>query len=212
MKDVNQIVLMDINDIHPYANNPRFNDEAMHSVANSIKEFGFQQPIIVDKNNVVIAGHTRLKAAKYLNLKKVPVIVAKDLSDEQVKAYRIADNSTSELARWDIDLLNLELEDIKYDMADFGLFTDENEGLAEKASGDKLDEKEIKKMELRAFEHYDYLVFVFDNQQDFLNACTNFNIQKVDGGYVNRKLGIGRVVKGDKLIERLGDKDSNPKS
>lgn len=96
----------------PYINNPRVNDNAVDVVAASIKEFGFKNPILIDKENVIIAGHTRLKAAKKLGLKKVPVIRVEDLTENQIKAFRIADNKTAEFAEWDIELLNIELEDI----------------------------------------------------------------------------------------------------
>lgn len=110
-----------IDKVVPYENNPRNNDDAVDSTANSIKEFGWQQPIVVDKDGVVIVGHTRLKAAKKLKLDKVPVTVANNLTDEQVKAYRLADNKTGELAEWDIDMLDGELNDIlDIDMEDFG--------------------------------------------------------------------------------------------
>ena len=116
-----EIKEVSIKDIHPYEKNPRRNDDAVEAVANSIKEFGWRQPIVVDKDNVIIAGHTRWKAAKKLKLKTVPVLVADDLSEEQVRAYRIADNSTGELATWDFDILGDILPTIEYDMADFGL-------------------------------------------------------------------------------------------
>ena len=89
----------------PYINNPRINDNAVDVVAGSIAEFGFRNPIIVDKNNVIIAGHTRLLAAKKLGLAEVPVIRADDLTETQVKALRIADNKTAELAEWDTEML-----------------------------------------------------------------------------------------------------------
>lgn len=112
---------LNIDDIKPYKNNPRKNDEAAISVSESIKAFGFKNPIIVDGNNVVICGHTRLKAAKQLGLKKVPCVVASDLTPEQVKAYRLADNRTAEIADWDFDKLTVELKNIAtIDMSDFG--------------------------------------------------------------------------------------------
>lgn len=110
-----------LSEIHPYDNNPRDNDAAVKPTAESIRQFGFQSPIIVDKDGVIIAGHTRYKAAKRLHLDKVPVIVASELTPEQVKAYRIADNSTGEVAKWNIELLTAELAGIKLDMAQFGL-------------------------------------------------------------------------------------------
>lgn len=118
--DKKQIVYKKVDELVPYENNPRKNEEAVKYVANSIREFNFQNPIIVDKDNVIIAGHTRLEAAKELGLKEVPVIVADELTPEQVKALRIADNKTAEIAMWDTDKLSLELEDIGFDMTDFG--------------------------------------------------------------------------------------------
>ena len=96
-----EVKSMSIDDIKPYENNPRDNDDAVDSVANSIKEFGWQQPIVVDKDMVIIVGHTRYKAAKKLGMDKVPVVVASKLTPEQVKAYRLADNKVGELADWD---------------------------------------------------------------------------------------------------------------
>lgn len=114
-----------INDIKPYPNNPRDNDSGVDAVANSIKEFGWQQPIVVDKDNVIIVGHTRYKAARKLGMKEVPVVVANNLTPEQVKAYRLADNKTGELTDWDMSLLDDELGDIAdIDMSDFGFNLD----------------------------------------------------------------------------------------
>lgn len=110
-----------IDKIIPYEKNPRKNDIAVDAVAASIKEFGFKIPILLDKNGTIIAGHTRLKAAIKLGLKEVPCIYADDLNEEQVKALRLADNKTAELADWDFDLLNDELLDIiDIDMTSFG--------------------------------------------------------------------------------------------
>ena len=106
------IIELNLKDLKPYEKNPRKNDEAVKYVKESIKQFGFKVPIVVDKNNVIIAGHTRYKASKELGLTKVPCIVADDLTEEQVKAFRIADNKVSEKATWDFDLLNEEMSDI----------------------------------------------------------------------------------------------------
>ncbi len=114
------IINIELKKIKQYENNPRKNDEAVGPVAESIKEFGFKCPIILDKNNVIIAGHTRYKAAKQLKLKEVPCIVADDLTEEQIKAFRLADNKVGEIAEWDFDLLNMELESISFDMSSFG--------------------------------------------------------------------------------------------
>lgn len=115
-----EIKYIDINEIKPYPNNPRFNDEAVEYVKNSIKEFGFKVPMIIDKNNEIVAGHTRYKASLELGLKEVPCIIADDLSDEQIKAFRLADNKVSEKAQWNFDLLEEELNDIlNIDMSEF---------------------------------------------------------------------------------------------
>lgn len=97
------ILELNIKEVVPYANNPRKNDESVDAVAESIRQFGFKVPIIIDKNNVIVAGHTRLKAAKKLGLKQVPCLRADDLTDEQIKAFRLADNKVAELSTWDID-------------------------------------------------------------------------------------------------------------
>ena len=117
-----------LKDIKPYEKNPRKNDSAVDAVANSIREFGFKVPVVVDKDGVIVCGHTRYKAAKKLGLKTVPCVIADDLTDEQIKAYRLADNKVSELAEWDIDLLGEELDGIfDIDMSDFGFDLSEDE-------------------------------------------------------------------------------------
>lgn len=112
---------LQISELRMYEKNPRKNDEAVKYVAESIREFGFKVPIVVDSDNVIIAGHTRYKAAKQLQLETVPCIVADDLTPEQVKAFRLADNKVSEFSEWDMDLLAEELADLfDFDMAEFG--------------------------------------------------------------------------------------------
>lgn len=125
------IVVKKLGDLIPYENNPRRNNEAVEYVANSIREFGFKVPIIIDKNDVIVAGHTRWLAGQTLGLEEVPCIVADDLSDEQIKAFRLADNKVSEIAGWDFDLLAEELADIDLDMTDFGFEVDDWEPPAE---------------------------------------------------------------------------------
>ena len=118
-----KIELRPLKDITPYDKNPRLNDDAVDAVAASLSEFGFRQPIVVDDEGVIIAGHTRWKAALKLDLPKVPVHVAKDLSPAQIKAYRIADNKTGEIAGWNLDLLPIELDELRsmdYDLSFLG--------------------------------------------------------------------------------------------
>ena len=117
-----------IEDVKPYENNPRKNDDAVEYVANSIREFGFQQPLVVDNDGVLIVGHTRLKAAQKLGLESVPVHVADNLTEEQAKAYRLADNKTNEFSEWDFSMLNDELGQIDWmdiDMQQFGFQLDD---------------------------------------------------------------------------------------
>jgi DNA modification methylase len=118
MKNIN-IIYKKIDELKPYKNNPRKNDKAVKAVADSIKEFGFKVPIILDSNMEIIAGHTRLKAAKRLKYKEVPCIIADDLTPDQVRAFRLVDNKVGELAEWDIDLLNIELSEIELDLTPF---------------------------------------------------------------------------------------------
>jgi len=121
-----------IEDVQPYENNPRVNDEAVDAVAASLREFGFRQPIVVDEDGVIIAGHTRFKAAQKLGLAKVPVHVARGLTPEQVKAYRLADNATRDLSSWNYEMLPIELgalSDAGYDLGLIGFSEDELAGL-----------------------------------------------------------------------------------
>lgn len=117
-----KIVEKKLSEITPYENNPRINDSAVSAVANSIQQFGFKVPIVVDKDSVIVCGHTRYKAARNLGMESVPCIVADDLNPEQVKAFRLADNKTAELAEWDFELLDAELEELSaiFNMEDFG--------------------------------------------------------------------------------------------
>lgn len=124
-----EIVNVNTNELQEYANNPRDNDGAVGAVAESIKQFGFKVPIIIDRNNIIIAGHTRKKAADRLGLVSVPCIVADDLTPEQIKAFRLADNKTGELADWDFERLEKELAELTafdVDMKDFGFFDFDN--------------------------------------------------------------------------------------
>ena len=107
-------------EIHPYANNPRKNDEAVAGVAASIKRFGFLIPMVIDRNGEIICGHTRYKAAKQLRLKEVPCVIADELTEDEIRAFRLADNKVSEKAQWDMDLLPVELAGIMLPMEDFG--------------------------------------------------------------------------------------------
>lgn len=110
-----------VKDLREYENNPRrISERAVNAVAASIREFGFRIPVLIDSNNVIICGHTRLKAAEQLGLKEVPCIVADDLTPEQIKAFRLVDNKTAELSGWDFEKLEIELEVLDFNFSEFG--------------------------------------------------------------------------------------------
>lgn len=108
-----KVIEKKLSEIKPYEKNPRHNEEAVQYVAESIKQFGIRQPIVIDKDNVIVAGHTRYLAAKQLKLKTFPCVMADDLPEEKIRAYRLADNKTAEKASWDIELLDMELAEIE---------------------------------------------------------------------------------------------------
>ena len=152
-----EIIEKFIDELIPYENNPRNNDAAVEYVANSIREFGFKNPIIIDKNNVIVAWHTRTKAAEKLEMVKVPTIMADDLTDEQVKAFRLADNKVSEISGWDFSLLEQELSELEsvFEMEDFGFDCFEY-------TEDDLD---LKEKELTDYEYIHYLVTINRSQE-----------------------------------------------
>lgn len=115
-----EIIELDIKDIHPYSNNPRHNDDAVDYVANSISEFGFKVPLVIDKDHNIVTGHTRYKACQQLGIKLIPCVIADDLTEEQIKAFRLADNKVSEYSTWDFGLLDMELDSLDLDMEPFG--------------------------------------------------------------------------------------------
>lgn len=113
--------MKNIHELIPYEKNARKNDKAVPLVAKSIEQFGFKVPIVIDRNNVIVCGHTRYKAAHALGIEEVPCIIADDLTDQQIKAYRLADNKVAEVSKWDKGILSLEMNEIfDFDMSDFG--------------------------------------------------------------------------------------------
>jgi len=175
-----KIIELATNELIPYENNPRKNDQAVDAVAASIKDFGFKVPIVIDRNGVIIAGHTRLKAARKLGLDKVPAIMADDLTDEQVRAFRLADNKVGELSGWKFDKLEKELAEITVDMRRFG-FEDEEEAPEEIVEQDgkssdivtlsfQLHEKQKKLVEWAMGEVADEITETFGNTNKNGNA------------------------------------------
>lgn len=197
-----EIVYKKLDEIKPYEKNPRKNDEAVEYVANSIKEFGFKVPIVIDKSGIIVAGHTRYKASKKLGLEEVPCIIAEDLTDEQIKAFRLADNKVSEKAKWNKDLLMAEIMDLNIDMSEFG-FEEEKE--EEEVEG------EIEFGEILGEEH-NYVVLFFDNEVDWLQAESLLGLKQVKCGSTRKdgvikskmnRTGIGRVINGRDAINRI---------
>lgn len=155
-----KIVEIRLVDIKPYEKNPRNNLKAIDKVARSIEEFGFKVPMVIDKDNVIVTGHTRYLAAQKLGMEKVPCIMAEDLTEEQIKAYRLADNKTAEFSGWDFELLEEELENItELDMTDFG-FLDDNESFS--ALDDLMEDEFVNDHSLDQHDSFN-ITFTFDN-------------------------------------------------
>lgn len=142
-----EVIDKKVAELIPYAKNPRKNDQAVNAVAASIKEFGFKVPIVIDDDGVIVAGHTRLKAALLLGLETVPCVVADDLTEDQIKAFRLADNKTAELAEWDYALLDEEIAELTdIDMSQFG-FDTQIMAAAPEIQEDPEEELDIEKLE-----------------------------------------------------------------
>lgn len=197
-----EIITKRIDEIKPYKKNPRKNEKAVHYVANSIKEFGFKVPIVIDKDGIIVAGHTRYMASRELRLKEVPCIIADDLSDEQIQAYRLADNKVAEFSKWDSGLLDEELKALEeiFNMSDFGF----------PIRIDDIDMDVEGRIEISAElgEMNDYIVLEFNNEIDWQRAIDVFGIKKVETPDKNPKIrrhGLGRVIDGAKVLEMLDE-------
>ena len=195
---------MRLSEIKPYKKNAKKHDETqIKNVMQSIKEFGVVQPIVVDRNNTIIIGHCRYEAMKRLGYNELQEDWVKivDLSEEEAEKLRLLDNKLNE-SEWSLDLLLDSIQNI--DFSDYMLDWDIKD-FEEKEKEKEKKEKVFEEMQLKSFEHYDYIVFVFDNQMDWLNMVNEFGLKKVNAGYGTvKKIGLGRVVKGEKLIEGLG--------
>lgn len=207
-----KIEYIDINSIKPYKNNPRVNDDAIQYVANSIKEFGFKNPIILDKDNVIVCGHTRLEASKRLGIDKIPCLYADDLNEEQIKAFRLADNKVSEKAEWDYDLLIDELKDIDIDMVDFGFDIEtsievENEFEEEFKVNER--ERTNQAYNLELFDEYNcegkYQMPIIQNDNYIPSDLIGFNYAKTNE---NKKTGIHFYLD-DYQFERIWNNPSD---
>ena len=208
-----EIIYKNIDDLKTYGQNPRvISDQAVEAVASSIEEFGFKVPIIVDGNNVIVAGHTRREAAEQLGMDEVPVIIADDLSEEQVKAFRLADNKVAEFSDWDIGMLEEEISDLisdDFDMEQFGF--EITRKLEESNDGDDEEVKPEVEFTTELGEESNYIVLSFDNSVDWLQLQSVFDLKRVKAldskdGY--EKIGTGRVVDGIEFLEEVrGNRD-----
>lgn len=195
-----KIEYVDIEKITPYQYNPRKNDKAVEFVMNSIKEFGFKVPMVITSGGVVITGHTRLKAAKKLGIKEVPCIIADDLSEEQQNAFRLADNETSEQAKWNKEMLEEEMKKLLdiFDMTDFG-FPIQIDDIDIETEGKEKIAKELD-------EANNYVVLEFFTESEWEKAIEVLGLERVATADKNPKIrrhGIGRVIEGKKIIDKL---------
>lgn len=199
------IVYKQIKELKPYKKNAKkHNKEQVEQIANSIKEFGFTQPVIIDKNNCVVAGHGRILGARKAGLKQVPTVCLEDLTEEQIKAYRIVDNKLNE-SEWDNDLLKQSLEEIEeMNMEVFGFTID-------KLEDESVDvEPDVPFTEILNEEN-NYIVLKFNNKIDWINALGVFGLKQVKvyptkkGGKKDslKRMGVGRVLDGVKALEGL---------
>lgn len=199
-----QIIEMNVAEIVPYKNNPRDNEAAVMLVANSIKEFGFKVPVLITADNEIVAGHTRVLAAKRLGMETVPCIRCEDLTDEQIRAYRLADNKTAEAATWNEELLAQELDAIlDLDMSLFGFDLEDD-------TDEDMEDEEDQQPEIpfteELLEENNYVVLFFDNSIDWLQAQSVLGISQakaLDSKEGFQRVGTGRVIDGTKFIERL---------
>lgn len=169
------IVEKPIGELIPYENNPRYNDSAVNDVAKSIELYGFKVPIVIDKNNVIVCGHTRVKAAERFGMQSVPCIVADDLTDEQIRAFRIADNKVSEGATWDFEKLEIELEGLDISDFDFGIDFDFLNGEENEGETEPSEQEEFSIDEIEEVNGYDKNI---DNREYFTTSFTFPTSQK----------------------------------
>lgn len=193
------IIEMPIGELIPYENNPRYNDSAVNDVAKSIELYGFKVPIVIDKNNVIVCGHTRVKAAERFGMQSVPCIVADDLTDEQIRAFRIADNKAAEGAAWDFDKLEIELEGLDFSDFDFGIdfdFLDEVEDSTERKEQEAFSIDDIE--EVNGYDKNN------DNREYFTTAFTFPTSQKEQ---IMRYLRQHKQEITEEIIRKAGEKE-----
>lgn len=197
-----------VNDLIPYEfNNKKHDKVQVDRIANSIKEFGFLQPLVINKENIVIVGHWRLEGAKKLGMKDVPCVRVENLTEQQIKKYRILDNKLNE-SEWDVDNLKLELDELG-DMNFGDLKIDVDELFGDLFEDVKENTKEEEKPEVEwseeLLEEHNYIVLYFDNTTDWMTACDKFGIEQKKRLGTIKGVGIWRVVKGSKFLDKIKD-------
>lgn len=180
------IVFKNVNDLKEYDNNPRINDDAIDKVAKSIEQFGFKVPVVIDKDNTIVCGHTRLKASKQLRLKQIPCIVADDLNEEQIKAFRIADNRSSDFSEWDFELLEQELKEFeKFNPSDVGFDEIKN-------AADEFFDSENKEDFIRKNDEYNDFVEKFKPEASTDECYTPKEVYDKVCDFVEEEYGVSR--------------------
>ena len=193
-----------IEELIPYENNPRVNELAVNDVVESLVRYGFQQPIVCDKKMVIIAGHTRYKAAQLIGMDKVPVIIA-NLSEEKASEYRIADNKTGEGADWDWEKLEIELSNLDSSFLEFMDFELDGFQLEEKNTA----EKKLPKVALPLTQYAGYVLIMCETEIDLLNAQTEFGVKIMrDNTKTKKSKGAGCGVVWSEYLKIKGDYDN----
>ena len=184
------IIQLPLGEVHPYKNNPRKNDGAVDAVAESIRQYGFLVPLVISADHEIITGHTRFKAAKKLGLSSVPCVIADELTEEQIKAFRLVDNKVGELAEWDVDLLPLELADIAQDLSPFGFETISEDEFGEEFTLDSGEKKPYQQISLT----------LHDKQAELILACIDYvhthgEVKETFGNENHKGNGVYEVVR-----------------
>lgn len=192
------ITYKDIKQLKPYKKNAKKHPkEQVERIMNSIKEFGFTQPVIVDKNNCVVAGHGRILGAKKAGLKRVPTVMLEELTEEQIKAYRLVDNKLNE-SEWDKQTLKQELDEL------YGIIAMDDFGFGVLIEDIDLPQEGQREIAAELGEANNYIVLEFDTEEEWEDAQYYFGLKEVETPDKNPKIrrkGIGRVIKGKQVLE-----------
>lgn len=208
-----EVVFLSLNEIQPNPDNPRVNSQAVSAVAESIRLFGFKVPIVVGEGNLILAGHTRYRAAAMLGLEKVPCIRATDLTDEEAAAFTVAENRTSDFASFDLARLGDFVADIPenllaaFDIDSLLAGTNSDAEPDSKQNSEKTKPEKRDGLDLRPFEKYQYLTIICRTEFDYTNLLTRFGLKNIQKGYVDGTLkrgsSYGRVIEYIDFVERL---------